>query len=206
MLAYHFVGDTLRDGSAIPADGEKLVFDDEPILCRQGLHASIEPYDALQYAPGNTLCLVELSGKIVYGEDKVVATERTIIKQINAESLMQEFARNQALSVAHLWDMPEVVRQYLETGDESLKDAAARAAAYAAARAAAYAAARAAARAVAHAADAAAYAADAAADASRAAARAAARAADAAARAAAYAAARAAARKEFNEMVYSAFN
>ena len=28
------------------------------------------------------------------------------------------------MSVIHLWDAPDVVRQYLETGDESLRDAA----------------------------------------------------------------------------------
>lgn len=34
------------------------------------------------------------------------------------------FARKCALSVAHLWEMPDIVRQYLETGDETLRDAA----------------------------------------------------------------------------------
>ena len=45
------------------------------------------------------------------------------------------FARLCALDVAHLWDIPPIVREYLETGDESLHEAA-RAAVDAAARAA----------------------------------------------------------------------
>ena len=64
----------------------------------------------------------------------------------------QRFARWCALSVAHLWDMPAVVKEYLETDDESLREAASEAAwaaaseaAWAAADAASCAAARAAA-------------------------------------------------------------
>jgi hypothetical protein len=118
MIAYCLVGDTLLDGSAIPADGEKLVFDTifagMPVSWQKGIHASVEPFDAIHYATGTTLCQLELGG--------TVATEATIIKRIDAKSLIREFARKQALSVAHLWDMPEVVRQYLETGDESLRE------------------------------------------------------------------------------------
>ena len=53
---------------------------------------------------------------------------------------MRRFARLAALDVAHLWDMPAIVRKYLETGDET-KRAAAGAAAWAAAWDAAWAAA-----------------------------------------------------------------
>ena len=49
---------------------------------------------------------------------------------------MRRFSRLAALDVAHLWDMPVIVKEYLETGDET-KRAAAWAAAWAAARAAA---------------------------------------------------------------------
>jgi hypothetical protein len=47
-------------------------------------------------------------------------------------AIIDAFARWCALSVAHLWDMPDVVRQFLETGDETLRDAAGAAAAAAA--------------------------------------------------------------------------
>ena len=45
---------------------------------------------------------------------------------------MRRFARLAALDVAHLWDMPAIVREYLETGDDT-KRAAAGAAAWGAA-------------------------------------------------------------------------
>ena len=167
MKAWHFVNESLRDGSPIPADGEKLVHDGELIMCESGLHASERIIDALKYAPGNTICRVELSGEIETDTGKCVASERTILWRVDGEDLLREFARKCALDVIHLWDAPSVVREYLETGDESKRDAAwaaardaawdaagatAGATAWAAARAAAWAAARAAAGAVARAA------------------------------------------------------
>jgi hypothetical protein len=127
-IAYHFVGKRLRDGRPVPKDGELLRFDGEPIMCKQGLHASVDPFDALWYAPGPILCKVRLGGKIVEGEDKVVATERTILARVDATDLCRYFARMQALSAVHLWDVPNIVLDYLMTGDESIRTAARRAA------------------------------------------------------------------------------
>jgi hypothetical protein len=183
LYAWHFVGDTLRDGRPVPKDGELLKHPGRPVPCRTGLHASIDPYDALKYAPGSTLCLVKCGGEIIHhADDKLVCTERTIVARMDATDMLRYFARMQALSVVRLWTPPDVVLDYLMTGDEAQ-----RAAAYAAAYAYAYAAARAAAYAAA------------AADTAYAAAAAA-----AAARAAAYAAA-AAARQEFNALVAECF-
>ena len=157
---YHFTGKTLRDGSPIPKIGEWLELPENVKIkaCPSdmdiangygGLHASGHPFDALLYAPGSTLHLVELDGELIeHGSpvDKVAARRRKIVATIDAEPLLREFARKCALSVIHLWDAPEVVKQYLTTGDESLRAAAraaARAASWAAdaARAAAWAAA-----------------------------------------------------------------
>ena len=218
VLAWHFLKESaiMRDGKVAPADGVKLVFDDEPILCMQGLHASLQPFDALRYAPGPVLCLVRCDGTIVYGDDKLVCTERTLLARIDAAELLRKFARQQAMKVLHIWNAPDIVVRYLQTGDESL-----RAAVYAAVCTAADAAADAAAEAAAEAAVYAVYAAYAAADtAAYAAARAAENAAYAAAEAAAYAAdaadvtvyeityvaAYAAARAEFNNLVEEAFS
>lgn len=201
MKAWHFVGETLRDGRPIPADGELLCFDGEPILCKQGLHASLDPFDALQYAPGDTLCLVECGGIVLHQPDKLVCTKRTIIARMDAEIMLRYFARMQALSVVHLWNAPNVVLDYLMTGRPAIRADAARAAA----RAAAWTAARAAADA-ARAAAAGAARADAA-DAARAATRTAARVAWVAAWVAAADAARAAVpRKEFNALVHECFS
>ena len=124
MLAYHFVGNTLRDGSPVPADGVVLKMDGPIYLCERGFHASLHPFDALQYAPGNVLCLVEMGGTIKHGTDKLVASERTIIKRVNAEQMLRKFACDMALSVAHLWDIPAAVKNYLTTQNETEADAA----------------------------------------------------------------------------------
>ncbi len=146
MIGYHFTSDTLRDGRPIPAVGEWLEHTDPVVPCGAGLHASEHPFDAVTYAPGPMLHRVELEGDVVsHGEpvDKWVGRRRKIIQSIDATSLLRAFARWCALQVIDKWNAPQVVRDYLTTGDESLRDAAraaawtARDAARAAARAAA---------------------------------------------------------------------
>ena len=122
-LAWHFVGEKLRDGSAIPSDGEWLTHTGPLIMCQSGLHASLHPFDALTYAPGSTLCYVELAGGIIWGNDKVVAMQRKILARTDATILLQRFAKACALDVIHLWKAPQVVIDFLH-GEESLKDAA----------------------------------------------------------------------------------
>jgi len=124
VLAWHFVGGTLRDGRPVPADGEWLEHDGALVMCESGLHASIRLIDALQYAPGVTICRVECAGDMEHDDDKLVAMRRRIAWRIDGEAVLRAFSRWCALQVAHLWDMPDVVRLYLETGDESLRDAA----------------------------------------------------------------------------------
>ena len=138
---YHFTGSTLRDGSPIPEPGVWLKHDGPVIPCKSGLHASEHPFDALAYAPGNLLHKVRLRGNITpHGNpvDKYCASERRIVATIDAECVMRSFARRVALdAVKRYWlEAPEVVVEYLKTGDET-KRAAARDAAWAAARAAA---------------------------------------------------------------------
>lgn len=116
----------------------------EPVLCSAGLHGSVYALDALQYAQSSRLWLVEITGSVRVGEDKVCGKRRKYIAVADVEFVLREFARKCALDVAHLWDIPAIVRQYLETGDESK-----RAAAWAAARDTAWASALAAARAAA---------------------------------------------------------
>ena len=123
-IAYHFVGDTLRDGRPVPPDGEWLEHEGEIKMCETGLHASLRPWDALQYAPGPVLCEVEVDGIDSYDVDKLVARRRRILRRVNLTADLRSFARAEASSVSHLWSAPAVVREYLETGDESIRDAA----------------------------------------------------------------------------------
>lgn len=152
MIAYHFVGATLRDGRPIPADGEWLVHEGPVVMCESGLYACKHPLDAQRYALGATLCRVDCEDVVIERDDKLVCRRRKVTKRLNARALLQQFASECALSVLHWWDAPAVVREYLTTGDASLRQGA-RTAAYAtnaatraakAAAAAAYAAARAA--------------------------------------------------------------
>ena len=140
-IGYHFVGATLRDGRPVPPDREWLVHEGDATLCESGLHASRHPSDALNYAPGATLCLVECEEIVSEQDDKFVCRRRRILARIDATDLLWRAAREYAQAVLHLWDAPQVVKDFLASGDESL-----RAAARAAARGAALAAARAAAR------------------------------------------------------------
>jgi hypothetical protein len=138
MMAWHFVGARLRDGRRVPKDDQWLTHDGPLALCRSGLHASLRPWDALHYAPGNILCRVECAGEIIHGDDKLVCSRRRIVARMDATEMLRYFARMQAVSVLHLWDfeLADVVLDYLMTGDESLR-AATGDAAWAVARAAA---------------------------------------------------------------------
>lgn len=139
ILAWHFIGtDRLMAHTGTPiVSGETYRVEGPLVMCRHGLHASERVIDALQYAPGPVVCRVAMGGEIVTGDDKCAATERQVIWMADATDVLRSFACQYALDVSHLWDMPDVVRQYLDTGDESLMDAAwdaAMAAAMAAAR------------------------------------------------------------------------
>ena len=123
-LAWHFTGPKLRDGSPLPKPGKWLTFSGPLVMCESGLHASRQPSDALRYAPGNTLHLVEVGGKIIEGSDKLVCSRRKIIVSMDAEPLLRYYARMQALSVLHLWDAPNEVLDWLMCGDEETRAAA----------------------------------------------------------------------------------
>ena len=120
-VAWHFTGDTLRDGSPIPAVGETLIYKGRIELCASGYHWSLKPHQALRYAPGNRLHMVQYGGEVFMGDDKGVSSQRTILATVAAEPLLRRFAADQALSMAHLWEMPEAMREYLTTLDDSKK-------------------------------------------------------------------------------------
>jgi cell division septum initiation protein DivIVA len=125
-----------------------------PKCCVAGLHGSIRAIDALDYAAGPIISRVRIWGLINKKNDKLCGQAREYLAVDDATEELFGFARWCALQVIHLWDAPQVMRQYLETGDESIRAIAcdaARAAAWDAETAlyAAWDAARAAARAIA---------------------------------------------------------
>ena len=120
--------------------GETLTVAGPIFMCWNGLHACERLLDALAYANGTVICEVALGADAYTEADKSVSSSRTCIAMTSPEEgerILRNFARWCALDVAHLWDMPEGVRQYLETGDESVR-AAAETAAWTAAGAAAW--------------------------------------------------------------------
>ena len=149
MKAYYFSKEDKKlrhgDGRDI-AIGVTHTVEGELELCGNGLHASKNVLDALSYAPGTHLWIVELSGDILHGEDKCCSRERTYIQHTEATDLLRVFARKCAIDVAHLWDDPDIVARFLQTGFENLEGDvldAAFDAAWSSARAVAWAAARA---------------------------------------------------------------
>jgi len=126
MLGWHFTGDTLRDGSPIPAIGEWLSVDGDIKPCVRGLHASEHPFNALLYAPGPILHRVELEGDLVpHGNptDKYVGRSRKILKSHDATTLLRRFACDQALAVLPD-EAPQIIREYLTTTDATKRVAA----------------------------------------------------------------------------------
>lgn len=123
QLAYHFTGPTLRDGRPLPAIGEWLEHKGPLIPCESGLHACLHPWDALQYAPGVMLHLVEVEGEITPNgnpPDKLCCRRRRILASIDTTGLLRAYARWCALQVVTRWDAPPVVVEYLRTGREDL--------------------------------------------------------------------------------------
>lgn len=115
------------DGRVIVV-GEAHSVTGQIILCKNALHASRHPFDALRPAPGPFLYRVRCWGDVVEDTDKLGARHREYLAMRDATAMLRQYARERALSVIHLWDAPDVVRRYLETGDETIRDAAARAA------------------------------------------------------------------------------
>lgn len=127
VYGWHFLyeGHLLRTGEKAPADGVWLEVPGKPILCNHGLHGSVQPFDALSHAPGPILTLCEFGGEMAHDTDKLVAQRRKILARMDATKMLRYFSRTQAMSVGHLLgDVPDVVTEFLMTGDESIMDAA----------------------------------------------------------------------------------
>jgi hypothetical protein len=165
--AWHFLSSDWTAYGGFKVEVGALYTMEPPIVpCSRGFHASVRCIDALKYAPGPVITLVECGGTIVdHGDpaDKFACSERRALWGYDATEELCYFARRCALEVIHLWpNAPEVVREYLESGDEAIRERARKVApSYYAADAAVYAAA-----AASYAADAASYAASYAASAS----------------------------------------
>ena len=102
-FGWHFVADKLRDGSPLPKVGKWEVFKGALSMCNSGLHVGITPWDALKYAPGATLRLVEYDKVGETQADKIVCAKRRTIAQMDATEMLRYFARLQAISCIDRW-------------------------------------------------------------------------------------------------------
>jgi hypothetical protein len=119
-IGWHFLRSDRRLGYG---DGRLVVVGEtlklpggvKPVLCESGFHASRKATGALYYAPGDIVCRVRLSGVIVEGDDKAVASERTVLALADATATLHEFACWSAEQVLHLaGDAEPVCRQAIE--------------------------------------------------------------------------------------------
>ncbi len=84
MKAFHFLPADRRlrygDGRKV-RDGETLSYINAapPKLCERGMHASVRCQDALGYAPGAVLCVVDVTGDVTEGDDKIVGRHRKVL-------------------------------------------------------------------------------------------------------------------------------
>lgn len=135
MQAWHFVRSDRKlryaDDRSVKV-GETLAVDPNKLkLCSYGLHASENILDALYYASGLNerhpiisrdcviLCRVELSGRILKSTDKLCASERRVVWMKDVSKEVREWSKWCASEVKHLWDPPEVVLRFLETGENA---------------------------------------------------------------------------------------
>ena len=92
VIAWHFCsGDKLRDGKPLVV-GKTYHVTGKLVMCERGLHWSRRIIDALQYACGSTICLVEAWGNVEEQGDKGVSSYRKVIAKMDATKLLRLFA------------------------------------------------------------------------------------------------------------------
>ena len=92
--------------------------------CSWGLHGSTRIIDALSYAPSPIIYRVDITGDIDKEHDKIAGSNREYLWGFDATDLLRRFSRICALDVIHLWDAPDIVIEYLKTGNEDIRAAA----------------------------------------------------------------------------------
>ena len=61
-------------------------------LCEYGFHACLEPLQSLNFVYGDRFFIVEARGKIIENEDKFVASEMRLVKELPTSQIFKRFA------------------------------------------------------------------------------------------------------------------
>jgi len=98
ILAWHFLRGDKKLGyedKRIVALGETITVEPDKLeMCKFGLHGSKKILDALSfvYWENAIACRVKLGGRVIEKEDKIVASERTVISWFECARILHEFA------------------------------------------------------------------------------------------------------------------
>ena len=128
MKAYHFLKDDMSAGSGSePAwkEGETREIKGLIATCSRGYHSSSTWYDALNYAPGNIACIVDIPTireGTIKDTDKCVSPKRTLIAARDAGKVLRYWAcdcAERALKRVNVtdersWNAIKVARAYNE--------------------------------------------------------------------------------------------
>ena len=132
MLAWYFASENNRlnygDNRLIEI-GKMHTVKHKPVLCKKGLHGSVQLLDALGYAPGPMLYRVDITRKLDIRHDKLCGQRRQYLAGFDATSVLQEFTRMQNLiHIKHIKPycsdgQYEVILEWLNTGNPDLRAA-----------------------------------------------------------------------------------
>jgi hypothetical protein len=118
-IAWCFTGDTLSDGKPIPLINQTIKFSDNIQIYKSGYNWSKYPTDALSHAGCHDniymLHRIYFGGEIIEKYNDGVSSELTILATIDASQLLLRYAADLALSLSHLYEIPDVVKEYLTT-------------------------------------------------------------------------------------------
>ena len=99
-LGYKFITSAMKsyNGNQTWELGKWYKHDGKLELCESGFHACEKPLDSLEYVYGDRWFMVEARGDMLKGDDKFVAQEMRLVKEIDIKSVAVRFAMYAAQS------------------------------------------------------------------------------------------------------------
>jgi hypothetical protein len=128
VIGYKFVTSGLKskEGNQTWVIGKWYKHKGELSLCESGFHACLNPVDSLGYVYGNRWFIVEARGKLIKGDDKFVAEEMRLIKEIDTKRVSVKFAvacaRKCLNNYERVYPSDDRVRKAIEAAEDWLKN------------------------------------------------------------------------------------